>query len=298
MESINSNEPSVIELKPTSDGKVFIEPYPLEVPSSKIKGPPVWLKKTFDYSISPVKRIGYSTSCAIYHVINFGFTIALFIFIGTSAFVSLSLFSVLIGLPLYYLVMECAILLARFELVMVFYMVENNPEIRNKGIPKLGYSCGILPSFFNFCQRLKILITDAQTYKIFAYQIFIKPFITFFTCWSVLIVGVALYQMITPILYLSDPNLFHNSRICYGATTCNENNQCTCHGWGINSFGNAMGAFFVGLVIFPFSLRISNLFAYYTKPPAYYFLTSFYSSRGDIADRQQLLQPQNALQPV
>jgi len=149
--------------------------------------------------------------------------------------------------------------------------------------------CGIL------FRRVKILFIKCQMYLIHFYFLLIKPIVTALTCWTIILVLYALFLVIVPIWYLSDPAIFENGKVCPLSYSSNDGNGWSCHGLRITNFGLAFLCFLVGIVVLPVTCRINSYSASLSKIVTYYFLTQYYKYGigGQSLDEKQLLYENN-----
>jgi len=239
-------------------------------------------------------KLGYSLWATLYHVIMFPYTLAVMIFIITAWSLSVGFLVLICGFILYWLTCEIAVLFARVDLALAYYMVEDNKElIMRNGIGHNGKSIqlhlykelGPCPcsknSSLKFCHalyiRMKSISLNCDTVKILLLQSIFKPLIVFTTYWIAIVVVYTFASLFAPIVYLISPSVFTKHYWCPlgGSTDC-EDGVCHCNGPSVENFGGALLFAFISFLLLPLILHINNLFAQWSKAVSYLFLTNYY----------------------
>jgi len=231
--------------------------------------------------ISPVTdQSRYSSTTALYQLLNFTLALAIFIVDVTLLSVSLGLTALFcIGLILLWVSFEIVFLFAEIDLIMAYFLVEDNKDI--KPIKPLSLQLRLIllhiPKCSEFFARVKFLYTSWPIYVMIFYQILIKPIITLLTSWTVIFVFYWLGMISFPIWYAIDSHTFQNNQMCiFGGTgNCdNDGNNCTCYGWNINNLGNCFAACILAIITLPLILKLNNHSAKLSKMVTYFFFNS------------------------
>jgi len=270
-------------------------------------------------------RLGYSLRVSFFQVFNYAIALGALIVTAVGVGVSVGLMIICVGFVLFYIISEILLLVARFDLWISYKMVEDNENVIKRSqrlqislvneMPRSSVDHSVQNKVNNshynnngnddnsnninynnmtFCmilrKRVKTLFTSCQMYMIILYFLIIKPIITLITCWTVLLIVYALYILVSAVWYFVDDHLFISGNICpLGYSMC-KGNVCHCHGLHMDTTGNAVLVFFIGVFALPLAFRINNYSAQLSKSVTYYCLTQYYKfGLGDESENRELL---------
>jgi len=267
-------------------------------------------------------NIKYSLLIMIFHIINF---IIAWLAIGADIMliVSIGLFAAFcFGFLTFYISCELLLSLARLDLKATINMVEDNEVLKKRSQYLQRPLTFIMPSRSLLCKRslcpclpstqqsdskytnksccsllydrIATIVTTWRMYSIIFYYLIVKPIVVAMTCLHVLLIGYAVFMLVTPIIYLSRSELYTSGQLCaFGGSSCNEDgSSCHCYGILVDNFGTAIAISVLGLIMLPLAFRLDNSAAKFSKIVTYYFLTPYYQD-GDTDQNQQLLYTNN-----
>eukprot|EP01083_Nonionella_stella_P235114 827076_1 len=257
--------------------------------------------KLFYWYISPLTcELFYTLKCLIFHPLNFA--IAMFLCIWDATMIPLSIGLVplcCMGFPLLWVSMEFIIAFSRIDLGFHYYLAESSKKFDKSRAYLLSLSlyftdiplCCCYNNNNENCanlmfERMKSLFTSIEMYKYILYHIFIRPIITFSTCWIIFIVFTNIGLIGFPFWYLVNDTMFHENKVILAwAHDCEwpDNQRDTgvvCdkdYIWIINTFERALWTGIISLLVLPLVLRLNNWFANLNKIIAYKFYTFYYT---------------------
>jgi len=247
-------------------------------------------------------KIKYSYTIVLFHIIDY--VIAwLAIGVDIMLLVSVGLFAAFcFGMVTFYISCELLLSLARLDLKIAIKMVEDNEVLKQRSqylqrplkftMPSRELLCNRSccpclcvkaknsePKYntISCCSllydRITTMLTTWRMYAIIIYYLVVKPVVTGFTSFMIILVFYAIYMILTPILYFPLRHLYDSGQVCgFGGSTCDNNgNNCHCYGLLINNFGIAFGVGILGFLMLPLALRIDNWAANLSKITTYYF---------------------------
>jgi len=135
------------------------------------------------------------------------------------------------------------------------------------------------------------VVCSLQSYKDLLYLWLLKAPAAMATCLITgILVGCSLALIASPIVFGTCDTCMKNGNLCLGTSEGDWNNG-TCSGWKIDSFGDSVGLFLVGVILLILTLHVSNGLAWLTIGMGKWMLA--YDTTGHDA-RQPLISSHNS----
>jgi hypothetical protein len=226
-------------------------------------------------------------------MVNFALAWTCFIYTVVAYAVSGAFVVFIFGILLLWVMLEFSILLARFDILVAYYLVERELQAPVKLALHVRHlpPCVWMTPISSFWERFKFLVTSCATYVLLLYQVVVKMAVTMIFSMSMLPIMWLLWGMGLPFWYASNPRYFRETQVCLFGQTGNPKKVDPCHPYmlHINNFGAAFGVFLVCWALFPLALRFNSFCANILKIVTYYFLSDHFAGDSEKSEQASLI---------